>query len=276
MHVADDGKRHGVGVVEIAGAVLDTQRQGVGPSLLFLHGEDGLRWSGPAIDALAEVFAVTATHHPAWGASTRPDHVRDIDDLAFIYRELIEQSPEPVILVGCSFGGWLAAEIAVQRPANLAAVVLVAPTGIKLGARDERDFTDIWAANFEDLPGILYSDPAKAPDLTDLSDEDYLELATAQEAVARYCWKPYMYDPKLRHRLRRIEVPTLVISGDADGFSLAPDYYERYAALIGNGAAFEALGDVGHRVEEEAPQVLADRIVSFARQASAHVPTGVS
>ena len=271
--------------VDVAGVNLDVRRAGSGRSVLLLHGEDGLQWSGPVVDALASTFSVTAPHHPGWGLTSRPHHVRDIDDLAFLYRELLEASPEPVVLVGCSFGGWLAAEIAVQRPANLAALVLVAPTGVKVGARGERDFRDIWIADFTELPEILYGDPSLAPDLTGLSDEEYLALAVAQEATARYCWKPYMHNPKLPHRLRRIEVPTLVVSGSADHFALVPDYYTRYAALVGSGgAATEVLPGVGHRVEEEAPAALAALVAGFAEGAFAdspaepasHVPTGVS
>lgn len=251
--------------MDVAGLSLDVRRSGAGRPLLFLHGEDGLQWSGPVVEELAATFEVTAPHHPGWGMTSRPAHVKDVDDLAYLYRELLEERSEPVVMVGCSFGAWLAAEIAVQRPTNLAALVLVAPTGIKLGARDERDFADIWAADFADLPEILYGDQSVAPALGELSDEEYLALARAQEATARYCWKPYMHDPKLLHRLRRVEVPTLVVSGDADRFSLIPDYYARYAALVGDGgASTEVLPRVGHRVEEEAPSELAALVAAFA------------
>lgn len=274
-------------VVDVAGVSLDVRREGSGRPLLFLHGEDGLQWSGPVIEGLASSFSVTAPHHPGWGTSNRPAHVQDVDDLALLYRELLEESPEPVVVVGCSFGAWLAAEIAVQRPTNLAALVLVAPTGIKLGARDERDFADIWIADFSALPEIFYSDAGRAPDLTGLTDDEYLALATAQEATARYCWKPYMYDPKLRHRLRRVQAPTVLVSGDADHFALTPDYYARYAALVGDaGATTEVLSGVGHRVEEEAPSDLAALVAAFVAsegaapqdksRAGVHVATGVS
>jgi pimeloyl-ACP methyl ester carboxylesterase len=270
--------------MDVAGVSLDVRRSGGGRPLLFLHGEDGLQWSGPVVEELAETFEVTAPLHPGWGTPARPSHVKDIDDLAYLYRELLEEWSEPVVLVGCSFGAWLAAEIAVQRPANLAALVLVAPTGVKLGARDQRDFADIWAADFSALPEILYGDPAGAPALGDLSDQEYLALAKAQEATARYCWKPYMHDPKLLHRLRRVQVPTLVVSGDADRFSLIPGYYERYAALIGDeGARTEVLPGVGHRVEEESPAAVAAAVAAFAgatgsdlSQPGPFVSTGVS
>ena len=101
--------------------------------------------------------------------------------------------------------------------------------------------------------------------MTDLADDDYLYLATAQEATARYCWKPYMHDPKLAQWLRRVHAPTMLVHGAQDHFALLPEFYERYAALIGkDGARVEQLDGIGHRVEEEAPARLADLVLAHA------------
>lgn len=242
---------------------LEVREQGAGAPLLFLHGEDGLRWSGPVLDELAVDFAVMAPAHPAWGASSRPWHVKEVRDLALVYLELLEELQEPVTVVGCSFGAWLAAELAVLRPAMLAGLVLVAPIGVKLGTRDERDFVDIYAAGFAELPGIFYGDPASAPDLSSLDDAAYLDLARSQEATARYCWSPYMHNPRLRHWLRRIAVPTTVVGGEQDNFVLRSQYYKEYGALIGpEGADVRTVPGAGHRLEEERP----DEVARIARE----------
>ena len=243
--------------------------RGEGRRLLFLHGEDGLIWSEPVIDALAKDFHVTAPEHPGWGGSTRPRHITEVRDIASVYGEFLEGFEEPFLVVGCSFGAWVAAELAIASRVPLAGVVLVAPTGIKLGGREERDFPDIWMADYPALLDILYGDPSRSPDLTALSDEEYLYLAMAQEATARYCWRPYMHDPKLRHRLRRITAPALLLAGEADRFALYPDYHERYAELVGpGGAELRTIPGAGHRLEEEAPDGLADLIVRFSGQAA--------
>jgi pimeloyl-ACP methyl ester carboxylesterase len=124
-------------------------------------------------------------------------------------------------------------------------------------------------ADFAELPMTLYGDPSVAPDLTALSDEELLYLARAQEATARFCWRPYMHDPKLSVRLRRIEAPCLVVAGEADRFVVTEDYYERYAKLVGTaGAELVTLPGVGHRVEEEAPRELAGLIAQFSERAA--------
>lgn len=259
---------------DVGDVSLELIEAGDGPALLFLHGEDGLRWSEPVLDALSGHFRVYAPHHPGWGGTTRPPYVTDVRDLAGVYAEYVEEHlPQPVVVVGCSFGGWVAAQLAVVTRAALGGLVLVAPTGVKLGTREERDFADLYMAAFEEIPQILYGDPSHAPDLSDLADEDYLYLATAQEATARYCWKPYMHDPKLAHWLRRVRAPTMLVHGAQDHFALLPQFYERYAALIGTGGArVEQLDGIGHRVEEEAPARLADLVLAHAGARAAVVP----
>jgi pimeloyl-ACP methyl ester carboxylesterase len=260
-----------VSVRTVGDVQLEVRQQGSGAPLLFLHGEDGLRWSDPVLDELAADFAVTAPLHPAWGTSTRPRHIKAVRDLALVYLELLEEVSEPTLVVGCSFGAWLAAELAILRPPNVAGLLLVAPTGVKLGARDERDFVDLWAAGFTELPGILYGDPANAPDLTDLPDEAYLEITRAQEATARYCWTPYMHNPTLRHWLRRIAVPTTVVAGERDNFVLREQYFKEYGALIGaDGADVHMVPGAGHRLEEERP----DEVARLARELAQVVAGG--
>jgi pimeloyl-ACP methyl ester carboxylesterase len=250
--------------VAVGDVSLKLTETGDGPTLLFLHGEDGLIFSHPVIEVLAEGFRVIAPEHPGWGESTRPAYVDATQDLGAVYAELLEQLDGPVTIVGCSFGGWVAAETALQARVPLAALVLVAPIGIKIGDREERDYVDIWAASFDELPRILYGDPSRAPELAGRTDEEYLSLARAQEAVARYCWTPYMHSPRLRHWLRRVPCPSLVLSGTADCFTRLPAFYETYASLIGpGGAEHRAIDGAGHRIEEEEPAELVRHVRAF-------------
>jgi pimeloyl-ACP methyl ester carboxylesterase len=82
-----------------------------------------------------------------------------------------------------------------------------------------------------------------------------------------------MHDPKLPHWLRRIHAPTMLVHGARDHFALLPEFYERYAALIGkDGARVEQLDGIGHRVEEEAPARLADLVVTHVGAGAAVTP----
>ena len=77
--------------VTVGGADLQVRRLGQGPPLVFLHGEDGLLFCGPFLARLAEHFEVIAPSHPAWAGSTRPAHVRTLDDIAYLYLDLLQR-----------------------------------------------------------------------------------------------------------------------------------------------------------------------------------------
>jgi pimeloyl-ACP methyl ester carboxylesterase len=248
--------------VLVGGVELQVWRSGAGPLVLFLHGEDGLLFSGPFLERLAGRFEVMAPSHPGWG-SPRPGHVRTLDDIAYIYLDLLAQLERPCVVVGASMGGWLAAEMATKNQSNMAALVLVAPVGLKTGGREDRAFVDLYASSAADVKAALYGDPSRAPDLSGLSDEDFVALATAQEAVTRFGWEPYMHNPQLRYRLPRIAVPTLVVGGGGERFVLESDYYPAFAAAIGSNAEVAVIDGAGHRLEEETPEQLSDVVAGF-------------
>jgi pimeloyl-ACP methyl ester carboxylesterase len=251
-------------LMTIGSVELEIETIGSGPRLLFLHGEDGLIFARPFLDQLAANHEVIAPHHPSWGKSTRGLHINRVRDIALVYAELIELSDVPVDILGVSFGGWVAAEIAILRPRNLGSVVLVAPTGVRFGGPEERNFVDLYVQDFENLPSVLYSSAARAPSLALCTDDEFLYLAVAQEAMTRYCWVPYMHDPDLPFLLRRIETPCCLISGGADNFVLSEGYFAQYALLVGaDGCEHIVLEDVGHRVEEEDPAELAKVAEAF-------------
>jgi pimeloyl-ACP methyl ester carboxylesterase len=56
-------------------------------------------------------------------------------------------------------------------------------------------------------------------------------VARNREATARYGWSPHMHDPKLKGRLHRIRVPTLLLWGTADRI-LSEPYGRAYGAAI--------------------------------------------
>ena len=64
---------------------------------------------------------------------------------------LVEQDLQDVIVVGCSLGGWIAAEMAVKCTERVSKLILVTPLGIKVGDRETRDIPDIFALPFEEV-----------------------------------------------------------------------------------------------------------------------------
>ena len=79
----------------------------------------------------------------------------------------------------------------------------------------------------------------------------------------RYGWSPYMHDTKLRARLHRVKIPTLVMWGDSDGV-VRPDYGRALAAAI-KGARFRLVERCGHYPHIERPDVFAAEVLAFMR-----------
>lgn len=238
-------------------------RQGRGTPLLLLHGGDGPQDRLPFFQSLAAWFDVIAPTHPGFGGSIIPEHFDGLDDLVYLYLDLLDALDlRDVILLGFSMGGWAAAEIAVRNTSRLAKLILVDAVGIKAGTPETRDIADIFAMPAPAVAKLMFHDPSLAPNPATMTDEQLTVLAADRIAHALYTWDPYMHNPKLRHRLHRIDVPSLLIWGASDGV-VPVAYAEAYRALI-PGARLVVIPDAGHLPHVEQPDLLLDHILSFA------------
>jgi pimeloyl-ACP methyl ester carboxylesterase len=256
---ADSGVDFGNGVY------LDTRAAGSGDRVaLLLPGAERAVENATFVESLAEEFSVVVPSHPGFGRSARPDWCTTVADLADIYVDWLERSEaSDVTLVGLQFGGWIALEIAVRRPAQLARLVLVDAVGVKLGGPLDRDFADIFATPYADLEKLYYADAGFGlGDLGSAREDDVLEMARNDEALVLYGWEPYLHDPRLGRAIERIDVPTLLIWGSHDGI-VSPDHGRGLAAKIA-GARFEDIDGAGHRPQVERAEAVARLITTFA------------
>lgn len=232
---------------------LDVGRCGEGVPVVVLHGEYGSSFLRPFLHALSESHDVYVPHHPGWAGSSRPAYVRTIRDVALVQQEFLESLGKSAAVVGLSLGGWVANEIAITAPNLMSFLMLISPTGIKAEGRERREFSDIYVTETNERRRTFSS---VSGDIAD-DAEYYLEVAKSEEAVARYCWSPYMHDPTLRGRLRRIQTPTTILSSSADRFVLnAESYYREYSGLIPGLVRHEQIAGVGHNIEEEQPELV--------------------
>src|SRR5581483_1309913 len=95
----------------------------------------------------------------------------------------------------------------------------------------------------------------------DMPEEDVVTLMKNRQATALLTWKPFMYNPKLRQRLKLIDVPTLLIWGDSDGI-VTPDYGRQFAASIPN-AKFQLIEKAGHYPYLEQPDAFDAAVLPF-------------
>ena len=252
--------------LSLRGVDLQILRGGAGPPLLLLHGLAPVEPDAPVLELLAAHAEILAPTHPGFGHAPRPDDFETVYDLVRLYLDLLDHlAYAKVTLMGLSFGGWLAAEIAATCPHRLDKLVLVGAVGIKVSDRETPDILDL----FNTAPAVVerrrWHDPAKwAPDYDAMSDDALVAHARNRDALCLYAWDPYMHNPRLKRWLPRIAVPTLALWGASDGV-VKPAYGRAYSALI-PGARFEVIEAAGHHPEIEQSVAFAERVVAFLRQ----------
>jgi pimeloyl-ACP methyl ester carboxylesterase len=254
-------ERLAIGAGEIA-----IRSGGDGPPLLFLHGGGGAGEWQAAHALLAASYRVIAPDHPGFGDSDELSEVEGVDDLVYHYLEVMDRlGLERPAIVGHSFGGWLAAEIAVHSPERVGALVLLSPVGLRI---PEHPITDVFFVPPPEIPAMIFHDPSKLPAPDGPPDPDVL-LAIYRDstALARYTWSPFMANPKLERRLHRVSAPTLVVW--AEGDRVVPrEHAERYAERI-SGARLQTIPECGHALQLERPDEVAAMIGAFLSESEA-------
>ena len=249
--------------LEIRGVGIDLWREGSGRPLLYLHPGDGFSDDDPFLGILKDRYQVHAPWHPGFGHSDFPDGWNSVSDLAYFYLDFLEElAIENAILVGASFGGWIAAELALRGTDRIDRLVLIDPLGIRLSDRTTRDIADFHNTDAAVLESLKWANPdGRQPDLMALDDDALTAVVRTREAFAHYGWRPYMYNPGLARWLHRIKIPTLVLWGEQDGI-VTPEYGRAYADRI-PGAQFKSIANAGHYPHIEQPQRSADALLAF-------------
>jgi len=249
--------------IDVRGIRLEIVERGIGPPLLFLHPGIGIDPAAPVLDHLAAGMRLLAPSHPGFGRSDLPRSFTTVDDLAYFYLDLMDALDlHDAIVVGVSLGGWIAAEIAVKSTARIGKLVLADAVGIRVSENPEiSDIADIFAMPEKDFVALAYHDTAKGARDPALPEAKLVAQARNLESTARFAWAPYMHDPKLKGRLHRIDVPTLLLWGAQDRI-VTPAYGRAYAAAI-PGATFTVIGEAGHFPHLEQPEEFARQVLSF-------------
>jgi pimeloyl-ACP methyl ester carboxylesterase len=255
-------------ITRIAGIDLEVHEAGTGEPLFFLHSAQGFDERQEIAGLLAARRRLVAPSHPGFGRSSLPDWLDSVDDIAYVYLELLDRlGIGSVDVVGCSIGGWIAAEMASKAPERIRKLVLVGPVGVKLGPVDRLDIPDIFAMPQDAVDKLLFHDPARMKmDPATMTDEEIATRVRNRETLALLSWEPWMHNPKLRHRLQRAAMPALFVRGESDGL-VSQQYLDGYAALF-PGSRRVTIRAAGHAPHIEQPQAFAEAVFRFLDEAS--------
>ena len=263
--------------VELAGGRAHLLRGGAGEPVLFLHAAGGAGVWHPFHQLLAEAgFTVLAPDHPGFGKSDDFPDAEAIDDLVYHYLDVLDAlGLDRPHVVGGSFGGWIAAELAVHSPHRVGSLTLLSAAGLRI---PEHPVTDLFLLPQGKLAATLFHNPPPAPPRSGTQPDLDAIIAAYREAtsLARFCWVPFMSDPKLERRLGRITAPTLVVAPSDDRL-IPVEHAKRYAERV-PGATYAEVDDCGHAMYFERPAEFAATVARHLREhsLSAHPRTAES
>jgi pimeloyl-ACP methyl ester carboxylesterase len=185
--------------------------------------------------------------------------IDDVFDLVLAYEGAIRfLGLQGAPVIGATFGGILAAELAASFPDLFSRMILLAPAGLW----SESVPWNIDLGPPERLPGLLFKHPdapaARAMVAPPSLDEAVQRIWTLG-CAAKFMWP--VPDRGLSKRLHRVTVPTLVVWGEDD--ALIPVWYAReYGRLIPH-SRVEVIPDCGHQLQVEQFEAAAALIKVF-------------
>jgi pimeloyl-ACP methyl ester carboxylesterase len=215
-----------------------------GDPLLVLHPAGGAsRWY-PYHAELATHHRIIAPDHPGFGRTPATDDIDRVEDIAFLYSRFLDQlGLKKISVLGLSFGGWIAAELAVLDPHRIDRLVLVNSIGLRI---PDHPIADLFLMSPQQkAQGLFHDQQAAARLFAGPPDIDtIMGFFHDETAFARYAWQPFCCNPRLATRLWRIKSPTLVLLGDRD--QIVPRAHgEFYSKHIAN-ARLKIIPNAGH------------------------------
>jgi 3-oxoadipate enol-lactonase len=229
---------------------------GHGPPLVLTHDAIVHRESWDAqFESLSRSYRVVRWDRRGYGRSDRPHALyASDDDLARVVASLTDP---PAVLIGCSNGGLLSMQCALEHPELVAALVLSGPIVSGLGFTEHftsrggrRPGADLTVA--EEIEYWCSTDPWLTAPVNTGARDRLRALLTAnphnlqpQEHLER------AFEPAVLPRLGQIAVPTLIITGEHD----IPDVHAHCGAIEAAipGARRLVLPGSGHLAHLEVP-----------------------
>ncbi len=244
---------------------LHCERVGDGPRhVLFVHGWISSRrmWYDVAARLDPRVYTLHLLDVRGCGLSDRPREGHDLECYASDVRTALASMDRDVTLVGHSMGGKVAQYVAAERPANLRALILVAPGTARAGRPSEQHRAlTLQAFGYRERIERFQRAAMKAAVAPAV-----MERIVDDALIASYDHWIGWYDrgrlAEFAERLASIQVPALALAGSGDPL-VAASRVKRDVADAIRGALFVTLRGMGHNLPIEAPDDVAEAVRRF-------------
>ena len=224
---------------------------GKGAPVVYFHGGGtfhGFEWARDWLDR----FRVILPIHPGFGESADDPDITSTADYVMHYTALFQALGLTRFgLSGASLGGRIATEFALTHGAMVKGLVLAAPAGLLAEDCPPPNWPAIPPA---DVPKLLVADPAFVTRFwpPDADDAFLAERARERVSTGRVLADMEAADRKLRRRLPRLAVPTLILWGGKDHI-LLPGLAKHWGAAI-PGSTVTMIEEGGHLLFDESPR----------------------
>ena len=236
---------------------------------MYLHGVGDLGTWLPVLDEFGKDYRVIRPDHAGFNGSDDFPNVTDVVDLAYLHLDLLDVlGVQNFVLMGCSFGGWVASQMAILAPTRVTRLLLIDPAGISIEGLS---------------PNLFHLSPTQSAEMT------FSGAAKRAAAVARAQAMPQdetalrryhrnriatalvtpnslMNDPKLRQRLHRIKSATLIVWGVDD--QILPRQHAEYWSEAFPSAQIAMIDGAGHLPHVEKPIEFASLAHAFLDESS--------
>jgi pimeloyl-ACP methyl ester carboxylesterase len=239
---------------------------GTGDDIVVLHDEIGFTAEHPFLHALARRYRMHAPLLPGYGGSGDAPTLRDMLDVTLHIFDVCEAlGLRRPMLVGCSLGGMIAAEMAAIAPHEIERLVLIAPAGLWL---DKHPVPDLFAMKPYELASVLFYDVARGERIltggSDIDDPKFLVPFLVNYArTFGMAGKVLFPIPErgLKDRLYRIRARTRLIWGENDQLTPRP-YADAFQAGLRE-ADLVIIPKAGHLPHLEQTEATVQAIADF-------------
>jgi pimeloyl-ACP methyl ester carboxylesterase len=257
------------GYIEVNGGRIFYEAAGNGPAVIMIH--DGIlhreTWDAQ-FAAFARSYRVIRWDRRGYGRSDSPKApFSNLDDLSKLMNTL---KVERVTLMGCSSGGLLAIDFALEHPEKVSSLILVGPIISGFGfskhfqTRGDRGYPIADAPVAEKIKYWAQKDPWITAPESKAAKEKMEILLTANpqnmSGAGRYARGPGRSAMGL---LSEIKVPTLILAGESD----IPDVHAHIGVIQAGiaGSQRVVLPHSGHLAHLEVPDAFNKVVLDFLK-----------
>ena len=244
--------------VSLSSGELSYYAAGEGRPVVYLHPAGGVRWT-KVQDALAGSFKLLIPVMPGFDDTPAHASVKSMRALAALAAEFIDKVVGgPCDLIGCSFGGYLAAWLAAERPALVDHLVLECPAGFRPRGYGGRP------PDPEELKKLLFLHPEKLPPETKTADIE----AANRRMLPHYGYTPET-DEELLARIPSIDKLTLILHGTADRM-IPKESVQLLKSRLPH-AYLVYIWDAAHAIEVDQPERMLAVLMSFLQRSEGFI-----